>query len=776
MGDSELDDWLDRIDDVSKTINGLVDGTITDAECDATLDRVTRPAKRIAEAAPAPTFRSGPGHSDSYAIFCRGCNTEHIDDVSVCANCGQADVLETRQARQAYLRSRVDDLMKDREQRIARRQRWRRYIEHRRQKRASDTDYQRWDAWEPDTDSDDEPVPDRDDPRFAALEADMVARERQRAEKQARADAFKREGNECFAKRRYVQAADLYTKAIEAKKDGQEYYTNRALAYIRTQQYTKALIDCDTVLDMAEFLDGNRFPRNRPVVFKAWMRRASALRGLRRIQDAIDALDNGALRCRPDAREALDLIAACRRDIRELDREKRVRAQGGYTDLQDALNATDLEKATTLMQAGGDDVRVQFRVLKGVSKAVSVMGSQPIDACNALIEACHGNPYNVEVVSQAGTLVEDLVTCLDRQSSSPDHAKAMLSLLLSLSSLSEVRHRLIDDVAGDKTWRALRRWMEQDQAMEVRAAAIALLGNLALESRFRSIIAGTSPITHRLLAVVSNRGATDDLKERAVAALGNLLLNDRLRTQLATHEDPRAFQVLVGAVKRSRKAGPRQRNTLEKMLSVVVNLVADPVGLERLHQAGMVPVLCNILQPGQGALVQERCLQSLARLCSVGVDDSLDAVLPVVWSVVSGLMEKSPVLDHGVRAMAALSKSDRFANILYACTDQKQVPACLVRIGSVAAGDVQVIGNLALCVSRLLDASKGGAEVADGLLGLIPVLVDVVSNSNNAVAARRNAAIAAAKLSKFPNAMAQLRELRAVEMLMATAGHLLAAR
>ena len=55
----------------------------------------------------------------------------------------------------------------------------------------------------------------------------------------------------------YKKAIELYTEAIETKKDFLALYTNRALAYIKLENFEGAIKDCTKVLDYCEcFEDG----------------------------------------------------------------------------------------------------------------------------------------------------------------------------------------------------------------------------------------------------------------------------------------------------------------------------------------------------------------------------------------------------------------------------------------------------------------------------------------------------------------------------------------
>ena len=55
-----------------------------------------------------------------------------------------------------------------------------------------------------------------------------------------------------MAKQDYKEAAELYSKGLDAFKDIKALWTNRALAYIKLKKYAKAIEDCTRVLDYCE--------------------------------------------------------------------------------------------------------------------------------------------------------------------------------------------------------------------------------------------------------------------------------------------------------------------------------------------------------------------------------------------------------------------------------------------------------------------------------------------------------------------------------------------
>uniref|UniRef100_A0A671RBI3 RING-type E3 ubiquitin transferase n=1 Tax=Sinocyclocheilus anshuiensis TaxID=1608454 RepID=A0A671RBI3_9TELE len=69
-------------------------------------------------------------------------------------------------------------------------------------------------------------------------------------EKSSSAQELKEQGNRLFLSRKYQEAATCYNKAINRNPSVAVYYTNRALCYVKLQQYDKALADCKHALEL----------------------------------------------------------------------------------------------------------------------------------------------------------------------------------------------------------------------------------------------------------------------------------------------------------------------------------------------------------------------------------------------------------------------------------------------------------------------------------------------------------------------------------------------
>jgi hypothetical protein len=101
------------------------------------------------------------------------------------------------------------------------------------------TNYSKWDMFESDSEDleEEEPILPKDDPQFKAMEADIEERGRKRRVAKKEAQRLKALGNEAVKKCLYKTARKHYTEAVESQRDLLSGYTNRALVYIKLEQW-----------------------------------------------------------------------------------------------------------------------------------------------------------------------------------------------------------------------------------------------------------------------------------------------------------------------------------------------------------------------------------------------------------------------------------------------------------------------------------------------------------------------------------------------------------
>ncbi|KAL3661338.1 hypothetical protein V7S43_013542 [Phytophthora oleae] len=109
----------------------------------------------------------------------------------------------------------------------------------------------------------------------------------------AQAEGFKAEGNKLLADKQFVEAVEMYTRAIELDPDNAVYYSNRSAAYLAMGDARgKALKDAETCIEL------------KPDWWKGYSRKGAAEHALQRF-DAARTTYNEGLKLDPDNQSLL---------------------------------------------------------------------------------------------------------------------------------------------------------------------------------------------------------------------------------------------------------------------------------------------------------------------------------------------------------------------------------------------------------------------------------------------------------------------------------------
>ncbi|KAI9672348.1 MAG: Hsp90 cochaperone [Caeruleum heppii] len=127
------------------------------------------------------------------------------------------------------------------------------------------------------------------------------------------ADALKAEGNKAFAEKKFDEAIEAFSKAIEIEPTNHVLYSNRSGAFASLKNFDKALEDANKVVEI------------KPDWAKGWGRKGAALHGQGDLIGALDAFDEG-LKIDPNNAQAKAGHASVKRAI---DAEARADGIGG---------------------------------------------------------------------------------------------------------------------------------------------------------------------------------------------------------------------------------------------------------------------------------------------------------------------------------------------------------------------------------------------------------------------------------------------------------------
>jgi len=321
----DVDEWANNVDEVTEQIRGIIDGTITDFDAfDRQLELKDRAKQIREEEAKARKERfflngtEGKGEGQRYKWWCKRCFVEyHIDlPEGKCTRCGKDDMMMSQQARRDELMGKLEVFKEEKAKHQWRKDKWNRWKKSQALLgRSRNINYKAWEYWEPETDTEDEgePIVPRDNPEFLAMEADLKQRKHKQSEKAKTAEKCRQRGNQCMKEGDFIGAIENYEEGLEYNRSCKALWTNKALAELKVFRYHDAINSCNKVVEYAEiFEDG--FKKNPDACFKAFVRRATALRALHKWDEAVNDIED-ALKLFPRDKDARDLLektkAAC---------------------------------------------------------------------------------------------------------------------------------------------------------------------------------------------------------------------------------------------------------------------------------------------------------------------------------------------------------------------------------------------------------------------------------------------------------------------------------
>ena len=238
----------------------------------------------------------GKGEGKNYEKFCPHCFYEYdLKDIEDCTHCHNK--LITRDERHKILKAKLEVYKEKQKTKKFRKMKYNNWIKSHGEIKILDasrhgpTNYTKWDMYESDSDQEEkEPILPRHDPNFIALEKSMNADLKKKEESQRKSLKLKEEGNNYYKEKKYKNAIEKYSEAIEETRGMMYLYTNRAMAYIQVGEYNKAIEDCDRVIQYYELFE-EELNKNVDTYTKALIRKAKALMNIKDYQEAKDTID-----------------------------------------------------------------------------------------------------------------------------------------------------------------------------------------------------------------------------------------------------------------------------------------------------------------------------------------------------------------------------------------------------------------------------------------------------------------------------------------------------
>ena len=300
----EAEIW--EVEQTVKEINKILHGDEKDLkealEKEKKLEEKEKHKKLLAEIQAREQYQKllnglpGKGEGKYYEKFCPFCFYEYtLKEIDECTHCHKK--LITREERHKILKQKLEVYKEKKKKKKFRKMNYNNWIKSHGEIKILDasrhgpTNYTKWDMYESDSDEEEkQPILPRHDPNFIALEKSMNADLKKKEESQRKSLKLKEEGNQAFKEKKYKKAINLYSQAIEETRGIMYLYTNRAMAYIQTEEYNKAIEDCDRVIQYYELFE-EELNKNVDTYTKALVRKAKALLAIKDYQEAKETID-----------------------------------------------------------------------------------------------------------------------------------------------------------------------------------------------------------------------------------------------------------------------------------------------------------------------------------------------------------------------------------------------------------------------------------------------------------------------------------------------------
>ena len=304
MDNLEAEIWEaeQTVNQIKKILNGDDKDMKEALEMEKRLEEKEKHKKLLAEINAREQYQKllngfpGKGEGKNYEKFCPNCFYEYtLKDIEECTHCHKK--LITRDERHKILKQKLEVFKEKQKRKKFRKMNYNNWIKSHGEIKILDasrhgpTNYTKWDMYESDSDEEEkEPILPKHDPNFIALEKSMNADLKKKEESQRKSLKLKEEGNQAFKEKKYKKAINLYSQAIEETRGIMYLYTNRAMAYIQTEDYNKAIEDCDRVIQYYELFE-EELNKNVDTYTKALVRKAKALLAIKDYQEAKDTID-----------------------------------------------------------------------------------------------------------------------------------------------------------------------------------------------------------------------------------------------------------------------------------------------------------------------------------------------------------------------------------------------------------------------------------------------------------------------------------------------------
>lgn len=778
VGQEEAEDFVERVDEVTRLIEGLKDGSLPPEYIDKRESEIVEREQKKEES--------------------RRKEEQELEE-------NRFDKLPKE--RQQELLKKVEDLQRNKERKDKLRAAFEAHVEDRKRTggKVSGTDYHAWDLWTP-SDEEDEIYNNLtpNSAEFKALEKDIDERHAKLLKSRQYAERQRELGNKMFKAKQYAKALQIYEEGIASEKSNMALNANAAAAALKLGCNIQAIEHCDKVFSIADFCFENK-PSTEAMRLKAYQRRAAARLALKHFHEAIADLKDAKKLAGKEDKEINQQLQKAEKMYQEHKIGKKLKKviDNEDVDNEEANQLRSISELSKGLHLGSgkeeeacekiadlvknyENGRIFARECGVLNKAMllyielskdSASSSTPAVKADCTLKVLNCACFNDQNAEYVCNYPSFLKTCVSALSANATHEEnfGILQLLHTCSIESEPRKTIASEIKkSSNCLNKLCSFVGPGSKQNLLFVSLQLLGNMCLQATFRKNLTDSVDLWQMI------EGALDVLAikelvmvhEAVGSLLGNLCNEGKVRAMFAKNE--RSIKRLLDFM-RMKKLNLASEERFPKLLTIVTNLSVEEGIQEPLCKCGGVLRMLDLLEEHPSHSKQiANCIARLSRIPSGARTLISSGNLSKLFArIAASFSSKKEALD-GIPEDAQDSLVRVAANVIMKSGQQlESISDALLPLGLYSLvrkaimepsfGDL-LVGNAALCVSELA-RSEAVMERLDhqGAIELIEPLTKIAHKRTGS--AQRNAAIALARMAKTPQYIDKLREHHAFEII-----------
>nr|XP_028563954.1 tetratricopeptide repeat protein 12 isoform X1 [Podarcis muralis]XP_028563955.1 tetratricopeptide repeat protein 12 isoform X1 [Podarcis muralis]XP_028563956.1 tetratricopeptide repeat protein 12 isoform X1 [Podarcis muralis]XP_028563957.1 tetratricopeptide repeat protein 12 isoform X1 [Podarcis muralis] len=620
---------------------------------------------------------------------------------------------------------------------------------------------------------------------MAVLEKDAKERARKRKHNEALANALKEKGNDAFSKGDYALAIQKYTEGLKKQKDMQVLYTNRAQAYIKLQDYEKAISDCDWALRCDEKCIKALFHMG-----KAYLAQKQYSKSRECYLKILD-IDPGKEKLCKDYIHQVDLEE---KKQHEEERAMEELESGKHTavSVKELLQKLRIPDENILYYADG--IRLLTALMQDCTEQALFRTNNGFSIINdnAVVQRVFHtktkSPDEVELFISILLLWQ--AACKDNEENQrlllthPDVNLQLPSLLLSevpeiqeeclalLSLYAETENGRILLVRHLDTTRWLHIFMSFIKVFDSRArCALKLLTSLVPEEKFK-IQCRIKLSTEALPLFIELLSSAETLNElglaHCIAIMGDICSDVVIRMQMT--ESPDCWQACLSFLDECWNKGKATRypECLYALLGLMMNLSLEP-NLLLQDLAIEISGKCMSLFDCKEGRIVTRAVGLLSHILPISPEAREEVIKDGVVRKMIRFLKADGQITHGyaMKILAVCAKSSQEAQEEIVKLDKK----CKILLKFLRSENEVLAGNAAFCLGRCFEVPGAATNLLD--VDIVRILLKVAGRDAQRTSAQENAAIALGKLcTADARHTSRLRELNGMAVLNTSLKHM----